>query len=224
MGYADMLREGLAGPLNDRQRDYLDHMHQSSDLLRALIDDILDLATIDAGAMELDLAEVDVRELVLAVAEAVRDGVEEARLVLAVNIDPAAGTFVADARRLRQILFNLLSNAIAVSPEGGTVALGAARRDGALVFTVRDEGPGVPAEVRETLFDRFESRSAGPRHRGVGLGLAIVRSFVSLHGGSVTVGPASSARGALATGTLALGTIATCIFPLDNERRREAAE
>lgn len=80
MGYADMLREGLAGPLNDRQRDYLDHMHQSSDLLRALIDDILDLATIDAGAMELDLAEVDVRELVLAVAEAVRDGVEEARL------------------------------------------------------------------------------------------------------------------------------------------------
>lgn len=224
MGYADMLREGLAGPLNDRQRDYLDHMHRSSDLLRALIDDILDLATIDAGAMELDLAEVDVRELVLAVAEAVRDGVEEARLVLAVNIDPAAGTFVADARRLRQILFNLLSNAIAVSPEGGTVALGAARREGALVFTVRDEGPGVPAEVRETLFDRFESRSAGPRHRGVGLGLAIVRSFVSLHGGSVTVGPASSARGALATGTLAVGTIATCIFPLDNERRREAAE
>lgn len=64
------------------------------------------------------------------------------------NIDPAAGTFVADARRLRQILFNLLSNAIAVTPEGGTVTLGAMRREGALVFTVRDEGPGVPAEVR----------------------------------------------------------------------------
>ncbi|UDQ87573.1 PAS-domain containing protein, partial [Xanthobacter autotrophicus] len=218
MGYADMLREGLAGPLNDRQRDYLDHMRQSSDLLRALIDDILDLATIDAGAMELDLAEVDVRELVLSVAEAVRDSVDEARLSLAVNIDPAAGVFVADARRLRQILFNLLSNAIAVSPEGGTVTLGANRRDGALVFTVRDEGPGVPAEVKETLFDRFESRSAGPRHRGVGLGLAIVRSFVSLHGGSVTVGPASPARGAPS------GTLATCIFPLDGERRREAAE
>ncbi|MEP9352707.1 PAS-domain containing protein [Xanthobacter sp. KR7-65] len=214
MGYADMLREGLAGPLNDRQRDYLEHMRLSSDLLRALIDDILDLATIDAGAMELDLAEVDVRDMVLSVAEAVRDPVAEAGLELALSIDPAAGRFVADARRLRQILFNLLSNAIAVSPPGGTVGLGVVRRDGALIFTVRDEGPGVPAEVAGSLFERFESRSAAPRHRGVGLGLAIVRSFVTLHGGSVSVGPASAGR----------GTLATCIFPLTGERRREAAE
>ncbi|MFG1300545.1 PAS-domain containing protein [Xanthobacter sp. V3C-3] len=220
MGYADMLREGLAGPLSERQRDYLEHMRLSSDLLRALIDDILDLATIDAGAMELDLTEVDVREAVSGVAEAVRDPVAEAGLKLAVSVDPDAGHFIADARRVRQILFNLLSNAIAVSPPGGTVSLGAARREGALVFTVRDEGPGVPAEVADTLFDRFESRSAGPRHRGVGLGLAIVRSFMTLHGGSVTVAPAVRA----ADGTPAGGTLATCIFPLTGEGRREAAE
>ncbi|MFG1343757.1 PAS-domain containing protein [Xanthobacter autotrophicus DSM 431] len=217
MGYADMLREGLAGPLNDRQREYLEHMRQSSDLLRALIDDILDLATIDAGAMELDLSEVDVAETVSAVAEAVRDPVAEARLTLAVSVDPAAGRFTADARRVRQILFNLLSNAIAVSPEGGTVSLAAMRRDGALVFTVRDDGPGVPAEVAGSLFERFESRSAGPRHRGVGLGLAIVQSFMALHGGSVSVQPAGP------TGH-ASGTLATCIFPLDGEGRREAAQ
>ncbi|QRG09122.1 PAS-domain containing protein [Xanthobacter dioxanivorans] len=222
MGYADMLREGLAGPLNARQRDYLEHMRQSSDLLRALIDDILDLATIDAGAMELDLSEVDVRETVLAVADAVRDPVVEAGLNLAVSIDPDAGRFVADARRVRQILFNLLSNAIAVSPAGGTVRLGAVRREGALVFTVRDEGPGVPAEVAGTLFDRFESRSAGPRHRGVGLGLAIARSFMELHGGSVTVVPAG--RGTEGRSTEGRGTLATCIFPLSGEGRREAAE
>lgn len=220
MGYADMLREGLAGPLSERQRDYLEHMRLSSDLLRALIDDILDLATIDAGAMELDLTEIDVREAVCGVAEAVRDPVAEAGLKLAVSVDPDAGQFVADPRRVRQILFNLLSNAIAVSPAGGTVSLGAARREGALVFTVRDEGPGVPAEVADTLFDRFESRSAGPRHRGVGLGLAIVRSFMTLHGGSVTVAPAVRA----ADGTPAGGTLATCIFPLTGQGRREAAE
>lgn len=214
LGYADVLRDGLAGPLNARQREYLDHMRQSSDLLRALIDDILDLASIDAGAMELDLAQVDVAEVVQSVAEAVRDPVAEAGLALSVLVDPAAGRFEADARRVRQILFNLLSNAIAVSPEGGTVSLAAARRDGALVFTVRDEGPGVPVDVEGTLFDRFESRSAGPRHRGVGLGLAIVRSFMTLHGGSVSVGPSASGR----------GTLATCVFPASGARRREAAE
>ncbi|MFG1349973.1 PAS-domain containing protein [Xanthobacter autotrophicus] len=222
LGYADMLRDGLAGPLNTRQQDYLDHMRQSSDLLRALIDDILDLATIDAGSMELDLSEVDVGETVLGVAEAVRDPVAEAGLNLAVSIGPDAGHFVADGRRVRQILFNLLSNAIAVSPAGGTVSLGAVRRDGALVFTVRDEGPGVPTEVADTLFERFESRSAGPRHRGAGLGLAIVRSFMTLHGGSVTVAPAG--RGPDARGSDTQGTIATCIFPLSGEGRREAAE
>ncbi|MDI4664254.1 PAS-domain containing protein [Xanthobacter autotrophicus] len=227
MGFADMLREGLAGPLNTRQQDYLDHMRQSSDLLRALIDDILDLASIDAGAMELDLSDVDVGETVLGVAEAVRDPVAEAGLNLSVSIDPDAGHFVADGRRVRQILFNLLSNAIAVSPPGGTVSLGAARRDGALVFTVRDEGQGVPTEVADTLFERFESRSAGPRHRGLGLGLAIVRSFMTLHGGSVTVAPAGrgpDANGSDARGRDIQGTIATCIFPLSGEGRREAAE
>ncbi|MDI4658516.1 sensor histidine kinase [Xanthobacter autotrophicus] len=222
LGYADMLRDGLAGPLNTRQQDYLEHMRQSSDQLRALIDDILDLASIDAGAMELDLSDVDVGETVLGVAEAVRDPVAEAGLNLAVSIGPDAGHFVADGRRVRQILFNLLSNAIAVSPSGGTVSLGVVRRDGALVFTVRDEGPGVPTEVADTLFERFESRNAGPRHRGVGLGLAIVRSFMTLHGGSVTVAPAG--RGPDAKGSDTHGTIATCIFPLSGEGRREAAE
>ncbi len=220
MGYADMLREGLAGPLNDRQREFLDHMRASSDQLRALIDDILDLASIDANTMALDLAEVEVREVMDGVAEAVRDQVEAAgvRLVLVGAAD--AGRFVGDARRVRQILFNLLANAIAVSPEGGTVTLGAERRPGALALSVRDEGSGVPAEVKDTLFERFESRSAGPRHRGVGLGLAIVQSFVALHGGTASVvatGPGTPAGGAP-------GTLATCIFPLDGTPQREAAE
>lgn len=214
MGYADMLREGLAGPLNERQRDYLDHMRQSSDQLRALIDDILDLASIDAGAMELDLADVDVREMLESVAEAVHDQVEAAGVKLAMAVPADAGRFTADPKRVRQILFNLLANAIAASPEGGTVTLGAERRPDALALTVRDEGPGVPPELADTLFERFESRNANPRHRGVGLGLAIVRSFMTLHGGSVSVGPAAPG---------ARGTLATCVFPLSGNSHQEAA-
>jgi len=217
MGYADMLREGLAGPLNDRQREYLDHMRQSSDQLRALIDDILDLASIDAGAMELDLAEVDVREMLDSVAEAAHDPLEEAGVRLAMAVPEDAGHFTADARRVRQILFNLLANAIAASPEGGTVTLAAERRPQALLLTVRDEGPGVPPELAETLFERFESRNSNPRHRGVGLGLAIVRSFMTLHGGAVSVVPAASRIPG------ARGTLATCVFPLPGTSQREAA-
>jgi signal transduction histidine kinase len=212
VGYADMLREGIAGPLSTRQRDYLDHMRQSSDALRALIDDLIDLAAIDAGAMELDFAEVDVAEALAGAAEAVRGLAEEAKVRLVVTAASDAGQFTADARRVRQILFNLLANAIAVSPEGASVILAAERRPDGLVLSVRDEGPGVPDEVAKTLFDRFESRSAGPRHRGVGLGLAIVRSFVELHGGAVSV-KAAGGR----------GTLATCLFPVRGAAREGAA-
>ncbi|MFG1358611.1 PAS domain-containing sensor histidine kinase [Xanthobacter pseudotagetidis] len=212
VGYADMLREGIAGPLSTRQRDYLDHMRQSSDALRALIDDLIDLAAIDAGAMELDFAEVDVAEALAGAAEAVRALAEEAKVRLVVTAPADVGRFTADARRVRQILFNLLANAIAVSPEGARVTLCAERRPDGLVLSVRDEGPGVPAEVEKTLFDRFESRSAGPRHRGVGLGLAIVRSFVELHGGSVSV-KAAGGR----------GTLAACLFPTRGAARPDAA-
>ncbi|MFG1401142.1 sensor histidine kinase [Xanthobacter sediminis] len=217
MGYADMLREGLAGPLNARQRDYLDHMRQSSDQLRALIDDILDLASIDAGAMELDLAEVDVREMLESAAVAVHDQVEAAGVRIAVALPADAGRFTADPKRVRQILFNLIANAIAASPEGGTVTLGAERRPQAVLLAVRDEGAGVPPELAETLFERFESRNSSPRHRGVGLGLAIVRSFMTLHGGSVSVVPAATRIPG------AVGTLATCVFPLTGTSHQEAA-
>ncbi|MEP9348946.1 PAS-domain containing protein [Xanthobacter sp. KR7-225] len=213
VGYADMLREGIAGPLSARQREYLDHMRQSSDALRALIDDLIDLAAIDAGAMELDLSEVDVAEALAGAADAARDLVEAAKVRLEVTVAPGAGSFIADPRRVRQILFNLLANAISVSPEGARVTLSAERRPDGLALAVRDEGPGVPPEVAQSLFERFESRSAGPRHRGVGLGLSIVRSFVELHGGTVSV-KAAGGRGSLAT----------CLFPATGAARHEAAE
>ncbi len=202
IGYAHMLAEGTAGALNPRQSEFLAHVSQSSDALRALIDDILDLATIDAGAMTLDLADVDVRATLEAAHEAVRDLLEEAGVTLHIEADGDAGSFVADGRRVRQILFNLLSNAIAAAPTGSAVMLRAERGPDALVLTVRDHGPGVAPEMLEHVFQRFEV--SGTRHRGVGLGLSIVRSFMELHGGSVTLSPATGG-----------GTIATCRFPVD---------
>jgi signal transduction histidine kinase len=113
------------------------------------------------------------------------------------------GSFRGDAKRVRQILFNLLSNAIGFSRPGQTVTLAALRRGDEIVFKITDRGRGIASEVLERIFDRFESHTAGSRHRGVGLGLSIVRAFMELHGGKVFV---DSAPGE--------GTTVTCVFPV----------
>ena len=212
IGYAHMLGETAIGPLNDRQREFLDHVRQSSDTLRALIDDILDLATIDAGAMALDLGEVDVRGTLEGVAEAVRDLLEQVDVTLHIDAASDVGLFVADGRRVRQILFNLLSNAIAAAPPGTTVVLSAERRPDAVVLKVRDQGAGISPELTERLFDRFETGPAAGGRGGVGLGLSIVRSFMTLHGGTVSLQAAPGG-----------GTVATCVFPFNAPHRSEAA-
>ena len=122
------------------------------------------------------------------------------------------GSFIADERRLRQILFNLLSNAVGFSPSAGTIILLAERRTDAVVFTVADHGPGIAPEAKDSVFDWFETDSRGSQHRGPGLGLSLVRSFVELHGGTVSI---ESAPGQ--------GTSVTCVFPLQQTAKRTAA-
>ncbi|MFG1420194.1 PAS domain-containing sensor histidine kinase [Roseixanthobacter liquoris] len=213
IGYAHMLGEPNVGPLNGKQLEFLDHVRQSSDALRALIDDILDLASIDAGAMALDLGEVDVHATLDAVGEAVRDLLAERQVSLHIDAPQEIGTFTADRRRVRQILFNLLSNAIAVSPPQGVVTLSARRSEDALRVEVRDQGPGIAGEIAGKVFERFETHGAGAERGGVGLGLSLVRSFMELHGGSITLGTAEGG-----------GALAVCRFPLAAARRDEAAE
>lgn len=122
------------------------------------------------------------------------------------------GVFRADGKRVRQILFNLLSNAIGFSSPQQTVTLAALRRGDEIVFKVSDQGRGIPHDILDKVFDRFESRTIGSRHRGVGLGLSIVRSFVELHGGRVHI---DSAPGE--------GTTVTCIFPAAQTPQADAA-
>jgi signal transduction histidine kinase len=213
IGFAQLLNEPATGALTDKQREYLGYITASSAALLAIINDILDLATIDAGAMALNLAPVDIRATMDAAAEGVRDRLAEHGLKLDIRAAAGIGSFTGDERRIRQILYNLLSNAIGFSPNGETITLAADRRSDAVRFSVTDRGSGIPAEIMDRVFDRFETHTSGSRHRGTGLGLSIVRSFVELHGGTVTIDSA-----------VGRGTTVTCVFPLEHVAARAAAE
>jgi signal transduction histidine kinase len=205
IGFAHFLGDEAFGPLTDKQREYLGYITTSTNALLALINNILDLATIDAGAMSLTLGDVDIRASMDAAAEGVLDRLVKDNLKLEIEAASGIGNFTADERRLRQILFNLLSNAVGFSPAGGTVTLSAERRPEAVVFTVTDQGPGISPEQKDKVFDWFETDSKGSDHRGTGLGLSLVRSFVELHGGTVTI-----------DSTPGRGTIVTCAFPVEH--------
>jgi signal transduction histidine kinase len=212
IGFADFLDDPVTGPLTDKQREYLSYITASTNALLAIINNILDLASIDAGAMTLNLSSVDIRGTMEAAAEGVQDRLVKSGITLEIQAPPEIGTFIADERRVRQSLFNLLANAVGFSPAGEIVTFAAHRRRDAIVFSVTDRGPGIPADVQDKVFDWFETHSLGSRHRGTGLGLSLVRSFVLLHGGSVTL---ESAVGR--------GTTVTCVFPLAHTAERSAA-
>lgn len=187
IGFTELLTEGVAGPLNGRQHEYLGDIATSSKTLLSIIDDILVVATIDAGALELKLAPVDVREVTDAAIADVVDRARDAELTIDVAIGNDAATFIADEARVRRVLYNLLSNAVGFSHRRGTVRLTAWRENGHIVFEVEDHGIGIPHEQQQRLFQRFESRSLGSNHRGAGLGLSITKSLVEVHGGTLSI-------------------------------------
>jgi signal transduction histidine kinase len=162
--------------------------------------------------MSLNLSDVDIRATMEEAAEGVQDRLKKDGITLDIRAVPSIGSFTADERRLRQILFDLLSNAVGFSPPGETVTLSAERRPDAVVFRVTDHGPGIPPEAKDRVFEWFETDSMGSQHRGSGLGLSLVRSFVELHSGTVTI-----------DSTLGEGTTVTCVFPTVQEAKQTAA-
>jgi signal transduction histidine kinase len=213
IGFAHLLNDPATGPLVPKQAEYLNYITASTDSLFALINNILDLASIDAGAMTLELGPVDVRRTIDSAAEGIQDRLARDRIKLRIEVDPNIGSFVADGSRVVQVLYNLLANAVGFSPQDSTVTLSAMRTEHHVVFSVTDLGPGIPADVKEKVFDWFESHSNGSRHRGAGLGLPLVKSFVELHGGKVRV-----------DSNVGRGTTVTCDFPVDQAAHRNAAE
>ena len=149
-----------------------------------------------------------------AAAEGIRDRLIKDNITLDIRSAADIGSFTADERRLRQVLFNLLANAVGFSPPGETITLAAERRPDAVVFTVTDRGPGIPPEVQDRVFDWFEIAFAGLAAIAAPGWPSIVRSFVELHGGTVTLDSA-----------VGQGTTVVCEFPLDQraEPQRSAA-
>ncbi len=186
-GFSEILASETPGHLNEKQSEYLDYISRSSDVLKSLIDDILDLASIDAGAMELDLKEVQLCGIVTKGIERLQDQLDRYQIKPLMQIDENATTLIGDQDRLQQVIYNLLSNAASVSPDGGRIEVVAQREEDKVIVRVNDEGPGVDPSMLNTIFERFESGRSGGRSRGAGLGLSIVKSFVELHGGSVHI-------------------------------------
>ncbi|WP_315797169.1 sensor histidine kinase [Bradyrhizobium sp. SZCCHNRI3043] len=213
IGFAHFLSDPSTGPLTPKQAEYLDYVTKSTNALLALTNNILDLATIDAGAMKLELGPVDAAKAIEAAAEGVQDRLATDRIRLTIAVDPDVGSFVGDERRVVQVLYNLLANAVGFSPPDSSVVVSARRTDHSVIFAVTDSGPGIPPEVKDKVFEWFESHSQGSRHRGAGLGLSLVRSFVELHGGRVRM-----------DSVVGKGTTVTCDFPTDHVAQRNAAE
>ncbi|NRF11416.1 sensor histidine kinase [Agrobacterium pusense] len=213
IGFTDLLKTPGLGELTERQAEYLDHISTSSSVLLTIVNDILDLATVDAGIMQLNYSDNDLNELLEDVSVQIADRLQESGISLQIVAPAHLGSLVADHQRLKQILIKLLTNAINFAPEGSSVTLSCQRSEGDFIFSVADKGPGIPEDMLKTVFDRFSTRGNGGRRTGAGLGLSIVESFVSLHHGTVSI---DSRPGN--------GTTVTCRIPSATRPHSIAAE
>lgn len=202
MGFAEILNNRYFGDLNERQFEYTESIIDASQRLLSLINDILDLATIEAGYMALERRPVEVHAMVRNVHELMREWAGKQNLKITVSCDAGIGLIDADERRLKQALYNLVSNAIKFTPAGGKITLSARRADGRLTLTVADTGIGIPEADQRRVLGRFEKAHPNSRHSGVGLGLALVKSLVEMHGGQLEL-----------KSTPGEGTTVSCILP-----------
>jgi len=189
IGFSELLLERIAGDLTAKQEEYLRDIHSSGAHLLTLINEILDLAKIEAGRMELTFGETNLTEVVESALTTLRPLIEQKRLDVSAVLDPAATTVRADKIRLKQILFNLLSNAAKFTPPEGKIRVEARRLSDHLELTVVDTGPGIAPEDQSKLFREFTQLDATQQmnQSGTGLGLVLVKRLVELHGGRVWV-------------------------------------
>ena len=203
LGWVNVLKTGITG---ERAARALETIERSGRAQAKLIEDLLDVSRVITGQMRLDLRCVDLRGVLRQALDTIRPTAQAKGVRIKARLDPSAGPVAGDADRLQQIAWNLLSNALRSTPAGGLVEMRLDRRDEDVCLVVRDTGRGISREFLPFIFERFgqagmaESRRAG----GLGLGLAIVRHLVELHGG--TVAAASEGEGH--------GAVFTCTFPL----------
>jgi signal transduction histidine kinase len=187
IGFSQVLKEQMYGPLNEKQADYVDDVLSSGQHLLNLINDILDLAKVEAGRMELQPSVFELPELLDNAASMVRERATRQGIGLTVATDPSVGAMEGDERKVKQILFNLLSNAVKFTPGGGNVTLAASAADGQVEISVHDTGVGISVEDQTRIFEEFYQVGASRTQEGTGLGLALTMRLVELHQGQLSV-------------------------------------
>lgn len=189
IGFSDLLLEGAFGPLNTKQSKYVNNILISGKSLLEIINNLLDISRLEAGEKTLKYEDVDVASLIGEVRMSLLSPASVKKITIELKIDPSAGNIQADTTKLRQILYNLVSNAIKFTPAKGKVVISACKKEGVLEIKVSDNGIGISKESYEKIFMPFTQAdsTAARGYGGAGLGLFIVKNFVDLHGGNVWV-------------------------------------
>ena len=189
IGFSELLKEQLVGPLNEKQLHYVQNILQSAEHLLSIINDILDLSKVEAGSLEVESLPVNLKEILQWALFMQRERAKRHNISLNLEMDEEIGIVRTDPTRLKQILFNLLSNAVKFTPDGGSVSVKARKLDGEIQISVSDTGIGIPKEKMEEIFEPFVQLdgSLSRRYEGTGLGLALTRRLVELLGGRIWV-------------------------------------
>ena len=189
IGFSEVLLDRMFGELAPKQEEYLQDILTSGRHLLSLINDILDLAKIEAGRMELEVTDFHLPQAIDNAITLIRERAARRAITLEVEVDPRLGDIKGDERKVKQVLLNLLSNAVKFTPEGGRVSVHAGLADGSAEISVTDTGVGIAPEDHEAVFEEFRQVGSdyAKKHEGTGLGLTLSRRFVELHGGKIWV-------------------------------------
>ena len=207
IGFSEVLLERMFGELNRKQEEYLGDILGSGRHLLALINDILDLAKVESGHMELDLGTFELPAVLNSTFTLIRERATRHSIHVSLDIDHRLGRFTADERKLKQILLNLLSNAVKFTPDEGALSLKAVLQDDGVEISVTDTGIGIEPEFQQKIFDEFfQVGDHLKKQEGTGLGLALTKKFIELHGGRIWV---QSAKGQGSTFTFTLPILPT---------------
>jgi len=188
INFSELIKDGSVGPLNDKQKEYLDYVWESGKHLLSLINDILDLSKIEAGKMELVPGEFDLKELLKKSFIIISEKAAKHGITLSADVKEDVGVIKADERKVKQVVFNLLSNAIKFTPDGGKIGIDAKRTDkGEILVCVWDTGIGIEVKDNHKIFSEFEQIDSeySRKYAGTGLGMPLSKKFVELHGGKI---------------------------------------
>lgn len=207
IGFSELLDKEYQGPLNDVQHEYMHSILSASGQLLELINDILDLSVIEAGGMTLDVTVIDLPSILKQVYRQLEERIKLKELEVNIDCPDEMEMITGDAKRIQHTIYNLLSNAVKFTHAGGRVTLGVKQQENHYNIFVRDSGVGIRPEEVKKVFEKFFTGSNVPNGQGAGLGLSLVKSFVELHGGEVSI-----------DSTIEVGTTVNCHLPVHTEQ------